>query len=59
MICNQQTCDEPGAYRFTWPGQSEDHICAGHVGKLLGVAQMMGFYLEVTPLETTSEPDEE
>ena len=48
--CNQSGCTEPGAYRFTWPGQDEAAICEKHVGKLRGVASAMGLYIQVVPL---------
>ena len=43
-------CDKPANYRFTWPGNDESLICDGHVDKLRGVANAMGFHLQVTPL---------
>lgn len=49
--CNQVSCEEPGAYRFTWPGLDEATICEKHVAKLRGVAAAMGLYLQVVPLE--------
>ena len=49
-ICNQTTCQNKAAYRFTWPGKDEDGICEEHVDQLLGIARAMGFPLQVIPL---------
>lgn len=48
--CNQSGCDEPGEYRFTWPGKDEALICEQHVGQLRNIASAMGMYLQVAPL---------
>ena len=50
MKCNQANCPNDGAYRFTWPGQKEAHICEEHVAKLRGVANAMGLPLQIIPL---------
>ena len=50
MVCNQQKCDKPAGYRFTWPGHDEAGICKDHVGALTGLAAAMGFDLQVIPL---------
>lgn len=51
MICNQDGCEEPAAFRFTWPGKDEDGICGGHVDQLRGLASAMGLHLEVIPID--------
>jgi hypothetical protein len=43
---NEQ-CKNPGAFKFTWPGRDEAHICATCVEKLKAVAAAMGFYLQI------------
>ncbi len=48
--CNQQNCDNPAGFRFTWPGQDEAGICMVHLPKLVGVAKAMGFPLQVIPI---------
>lgn len=53
--CNQRECEEPGAYRFTWPGRNEDTICEDHVGHLRALAEVMGFHLQVIPLAAREE----
>ncbi len=45
--CNQGECEQPGLYRFTWPGRDEASICEIHVGKLRSVAEAMGLHLQV------------
>lgn len=55
--CNQKGCDNPGAFRFTWPGRDEATICEEHAPKLRGVASAMGLYLQLIP--TTPEATDE
>jgi hypothetical protein len=54
MKCRQNSsdgqCENDAAYRFTWPGSDESVICEEHVGKLRGVANAMGFYIQIRPL---------
>jgi hypothetical protein len=50
--CNQQGCENDGAYRFTWPGRDESCICAEHAPKLQSVAAAMGLHLQLIPIET-------
>lgn len=52
--CNQQGCDAPAAYRFTWPGRDEACICEGCAPKLRRVADAMGLYVQLIPLEAQS-----
>lgn len=49
--CNQENCDNPGAYRFTWPGKDEAAICEQHVDWLKSVAAALGLPLQVIPLQ--------
>lgn len=49
--CNQKNCHNPGAFRFTWPGQDEQEICSEHVEKLRSVAAVMGFHVQIRPIE--------
>ena len=49
--CNQKpSCDNPPAYRYTWPGQDEAYICFKHAAWLDQVANAMGTYLQLFPL---------
>ena len=43
-------CDNPASYKFIWPGNNESVICKDHVGKLLSVADALGFHLQIIPL---------
>lgn len=45
--CNQVGCDQPGLYRFTWPGRDESFICEIHVHKLRGTAEALGLPLQI------------
>ena len=49
-----ENCDEPAAFRFTWPGQDEAGICIDHVDKLQNIARAMGLHLQVIPLTVTT-----
>lgn len=57
MTCNQRrrdgdgVCGNPSVFRYTWPGHDEAGICHEHVGKLRGVAQAMGFHLQLIEIE--------
>ena len=53
--CNQDKCDQPSAYRFTWPRQDEAGICEVHVAKLRRVATACGVYCQIIPFEITSD----
>ena len=48
--CSQKTCNEPGEYRFTWPGRGEGLACLDHARQLVALATSMGFTLEMIPL---------
>ena len=58
MACNQNGCQEPGAYRFTWPGHDEKEICEKHVERLRSISQAMGLHLQIIPLEDAAEKGE-
>ena len=49
--CNQSTCDKPGLFRFTWPGEDEAVICIEHAPTLQAVAAGMGIHLQLRPVE--------
>ncbi|MDH5279549.1 MAG: hypothetical protein OEW52_00200 [Thermoleophilia bacterium] len=49
--CNQKGCTNAGAYRFTWPGNDEAHICEEHAPKLRGIAAAMGLHVQLIPIE--------
>ena len=45
MKCNQQAL-----FRYTWAGQDEKYCCLEHAQKLQGVAQAIGYYVQLIPL---------
>jgi hypothetical protein len=45
--CNQAGCEQPGLYRYTWPGRDEAHVCELHVARLREIAAAMGLSLQV------------
>lgn len=51
MKCGQLKCENHADYRYTWPGRDEAFICEAHVEKLRQVADAMGLYLQIIPLE--------
>jgi hypothetical protein len=55
--CNQKGCPNDGAFRFTWPGQSEDFICTDHEPQLKAIVSAMGFHMDIIPLEEVSHGD--
>ncbi len=52
--CNQDKCDSPPMFRFTWPGRDEAGICAIHAIRAKQVAEAMGLHLQMIQLT----PDE-
>lgn len=48
--CEQVGCEEPGAYRYTWPGKDEALVCEKDVAKILQVADVLGMHLQVIPV---------
>ena len=52
--CNQNGCDRPAAFRFTWPGKDEAGICLAHSVALENVASAMGFHIQLIPLDKDS-----
>jgi len=53
--CSQEGCNQPSAYRYTWPGNDEAGVCEAHVGWVKSVAEGLGLHLQVTPLEAKDE----
>lgn len=49
---SKTTCQNPAAYRYTWPGEDETTICMIHAIALANVAQAIGLHLQVIPLTT-------
>ena len=51
--CNQEGCDAPPAFRFTWPGRNEAFICSIHALKAKQIAEAMGLHLQMIQLEVS------
>lgn len=43
-------CEMIPMFRYTWPGQGEAFSCYAHALQLSGIANAMGFYLQLIPL---------
>ena len=46
----QKTCENPGAFCYTWPGQNQAVACAEHDLQLRGVANAIGMHLQMIPI---------
>lgn len=45
-------CLEKAKFRFTWPGgEDEEFVCERHIDRLLKVANALGSYIELIPLD--------
>jgi hypothetical protein len=47
MKPEEQTCQEPALFRYTWPGRDESYVCLTHAQGLINIAQAMGFHLQL------------
>ncbi len=43
-------CNNFAAFRFTWPGRDESHICIECAPQLERVCNAMGLYVQLVPL---------
>jgi hypothetical protein len=43
-------CEEQALFRYTWAGQDEKFCCIEHALQLQGVAQALGYYVQLIPL---------
>lgn len=57
--CETNTCQGEAAFRFTWPGRNEMHVCARCAARAVGVAEAMGFDLECKPLPSPKPESDE
>ena len=53
LKCNQESCEETAAFRFTWPGRDEAGICIFHARQIQDVAKAMGLHLQLHPVHLT------
>ena len=51
MENENNTCNDKAAYRYTWAGQNEAFICEKHSHKLTAVAQAIGYYIQLIPID--------
>jgi hypothetical protein len=47
----ESQCKFTPCFRFTWPGNDEKYACFLHGSKLKALADVMGFHLQLIPLE--------
>jgi hypothetical protein len=40
-------CGNEALWRYTWPGRDEQFCCEEHKQQILGVAEAMGFHLQM------------
>ncbi len=52
--CGQKNCETPATSRMFWPSQPPSPVCDPCKQKALGIAQAMGFYLHIEPLDDVS-----
>lgn len=50
MSDDMKRCGEFAAFRYTWPGKDEAHICVDHAAQLMGVARAISLPLQLIPL---------
>ena len=43
-------CDQQALFRYTWAGRNESFCCLEHAQQLQGVAQAIGYYVQLIPL---------
>jgi len=57
--CSQFTednpCNLPAVFRYTWPGKDEAGICAVHASALTKIAAVMGLRIQLIALGPTDE----
>lgn len=54
---SETTCDKFAAFRYTWPGRDESHICVNHAIRLARVADAIGLYVQFIPMIPVAEID--
>ena len=43
-------CNQHALFRYTWAGRDESFCCLEHAQQLQGVAQAIGYYVQLIPL---------
>ncbi len=54
-MVEREKCNRPAMYRYTWAGQDESFCCFIHGQQIQGVAQVMGYHLQLIPLDEEKE----
>lgn len=57
-MSDERECENPAAFRYTWPGRDESAICAICALKMAQVINAMGLYVQMIPLSDGPLPDE-
>lgn len=47
----EKQCGSQAVFRFTWPGRDESFICLEHAPKLKALADALGCYLQLIPIQ--------
>jgi len=51
ILHNERTkCNQQALFRYTWAGRDESFCCLEHAQQLQGVAQVIGYYVQLIPL---------
>jgi hypothetical protein len=50
MKPDEETCQNPAVFRYTWPGRDESCICLIHAIQLQNVAMAMGLHIQLIKL---------
>lgn len=45
-----EQCQNPGAYKYTWPGRNEAYACKVHAAEVRALANMGGLYIQIRPI---------
>ena len=47
---SEKRCGEHAAFRYTWPGRDESHICINCAVQMQAITNAMGLYVQLIPL---------
>ncbi|MCK5605669.1 hypothetical protein KAR91_27490 [Candidatus Pacearchaeota archaeon] len=50
-------CEEPAKFRYTWAGQDESFCCFKHGQQIRGVAQAIGYHVQLIELPEDAEEE--
>lgn len=49
-MSEEQQCELPAYFRYTWPGHDENFVCFAHAIVLVKIANAIGFHLQLIEL---------